>query len=114
MIPTTKTSGIGLTTVIWRAAVLCSSLLAIESFAQSDYVSPKTLYGYPDLQGVWNYASNTPLQRPEEFGEKEFLTPAEVAQLKAEREAAMNNRKFSAPHTSRQSRPTAQRHADSR
>ncbi len=89
MIPTTKTSGIGLTTVIWRAAVLCSSLLAIESFAQSDYVSPKTLYGYPDLQGVWNYASNTPLQRPEEFGEKEFLTPAEVAQLKAEREAAI-------------------------
>lgn len=57
--------------------------------AQSDYEVPRTEYGHPDLQGVWNYASNTPLQRPEELGEKAFYTPAEVAELKAQREAAI-------------------------
>lgn len=66
-----------------------ASGIFIEVLAQSDYEVPRTQYGFPDLQGVWNYASNTPLQRPEEFGEKEFLTPAELEKMKAEREAAI-------------------------
>ena len=46
------------------------------SYAQSvdDYAAPKTEWGQPDLQGVWNFNSETPLQRPEEFGDREFLT----------------------------------------
>ena len=41
----------------------------------SNYVVPKTEWDHPDLQGVWNFNSETPLQRPEEFGDREYLTP---------------------------------------
>lgn len=52
------------------------------SFAQSgdDYVVPRTEWGQPDLQGVWNFNSSTPMQRPERFGTQEFLTSEEVEQ----------------------------------
>ena len=40
---------------------------------------PRTAWGDPDLQGVWSYASLTPLQRPAEFADKEFFTPEEAA-----------------------------------
>ena len=44
-----------------------------------DYTVPRTEYDQPDFQGVWNFSSNTPLQRPEELGDKEFFTAEEVA-----------------------------------
>ena len=52
------------------------------SFAQTaeDYVVPRTEWGQPDLQGVWNFNSSTPMQRPERFGTREFLTPEEAEQ----------------------------------
>jgi hypothetical protein len=34
--------------------------------------------GTPDLEGIWNYSSLTPLERPAEFAGKEFLTPQEA------------------------------------
>ena len=37
--------------------------------------------GRPDLQGVWNFATITPLQRPAEYAGREMLTADEVAQL---------------------------------
>jgi len=37
--------------------------------------------GKPDLQGVWNFATITPLQRPKEFAGREVLTAEEVARL---------------------------------
>lgn len=46
--------------------------------AADDYAVPKTEYGQPDLQGVWNFSSNTPMQRPERFGEQEFLTQEQI------------------------------------
>jgi hypothetical protein len=38
--------------------------------------------GQPDLQGVWLDSSATPLQRPKELEGRQFLTDAEVAELK--------------------------------
>jgi len=35
----------------------------------------------PDLQGIWGFATVTPLQRPKEFAGKEVLTPEEAAKL---------------------------------
>ena len=52
----------------------------------SNYVVPKTEWDHPDLQGVWNFNSETPLQRPEEFGDREYLTPEEVQQARIDRE----------------------------
>ena len=39
----------------------------------------KTVWGDPDLQGVWSYASLTPLERPAALAGREFFTPAEAA-----------------------------------
>jgi hypothetical protein len=43
----------------------------------------RTPDGQPDLQGFWNYRTATPLERPKEFADKEFLTPAEAAAFEA-------------------------------
>ena len=40
---------------------------------------PRTAWGDPDLQGVWDYFTFTPLERPEEFAEKDTLTDEEAA-----------------------------------
>ena len=42
--------------------------------------TPRTPDGQPDLQGVWNYASGTPLERPEAFAGRPFLKDDEVAE----------------------------------
>jgi len=44
---------------------------------------PRTPWGAPDLQGVWTGSSLTPLERPRDLEGREFLTPAEAADLEA-------------------------------
>ena len=41
---------------------------------------PRTPWGDPDLQGVWNNNTVVPLERPEALGDKDFLSDEEVAQ----------------------------------
>ena len=48
--------------------------------AQSETV-PRTPWGDPDLQAVWDYRTVTPLERPEDQADKEFLTEEEAASL---------------------------------
>jgi hypothetical protein len=42
---------------------------------------PRGQNGRPDLEGVWNFSTITPLQRPQELAEKEFLTDEDAAAL---------------------------------
>lgn len=56
--------------------------------AEKTYTVPRTPWGNPDLQGIWTNATITPLQRPDRFAGKEFLTEQEAATL--EQEAAAN------------------------
>ena len=58
-------------------------LFSLSSLAREDFVAPRTEWGHPDLQGVWNFSSNVPLERPERFGDREFMTPGEIEQLRA-------------------------------
>jgi hypothetical protein len=39
----------------------------------------RTAWGEPDLQGIWSYATTTPLERPENQAGKEVLSDEEVA-----------------------------------
>jgi hypothetical protein len=39
---------------------------------------PLTPWGHPDLQGIWNNGTTTPLERPDEFAGREFLTDTEL------------------------------------
>ncbi|MEE2638255.1 MAG: hypothetical protein VYE68_13615 [Acidobacteriota bacterium] len=59
-------------------AVVASALSAASAGAQD---APRTTWGQPDLQGVWDFRSITPLQRPEELEDREFLSEEEAAEL---------------------------------
>jgi hypothetical protein len=54
--------------------------------------APRTAEGQPDLQGVWDYRTLTPLQRPKEFANKEFLTDQEIASLEQQAEERADGR----------------------
>lgn len=72
------------------AALLCvSGMFSAPSLAQEDYQVPRTEWGQPDLQGVWNFSSDVPMQRPAQFGNRQFLTAAEIEEIRA-REAAQD------------------------
>ena len=49
--------------------------------APKKYNAPKTPWGDPDLQGVWNDATSTPLQRPGNVGEKGVLSDEEAEEF---------------------------------
>jgi hypothetical protein len=63
---------------------------AIAAHAQSpatssvNALSPRTPWGDPDFQGVWNIASGTPLERPAAYAGKEYLTDEELRQAEQE------------------------------
>ena len=44
---------------------------------------PRTSWGDPDLQGIWDFRTITPLERPEGLAERAFLTEEEAAELEA-------------------------------
>jgi hypothetical protein len=77
--------------------LLFSALLAAplptpaqDQLLERDYVAPRTLYGQPDLQGIWSNAVITPLERPAELGDKAVLDEAEAAAYEQARLAATN------------------------
>lgn len=53
--------------------------------AAADYEVPRTEWGLPDLQGVWNFSSNVPMQRPVQFGNRQFLTDDEISAAQGQR-----------------------------
>jgi len=52
---------------------------------------PRTADGHPDIQGIWNYSTITPLERPPELAGKEYLSNEEAVVL-AKREADNRSR----------------------
>ena len=51
------------------------ALTAVPAAAQT----LQTAWGDPDLQGIWDFRTITPLERPEDLGDKAFLTVEEAA-----------------------------------
>ena len=58
-----------------RALILAAAFLAA---AGKTPEIPRTADGHPDLQGTWDNATVTPLERPKEFAEKPYFTEAEA------------------------------------
>ena len=69
-----------LSNCVFAAALLLVSSLSLAQSA-SDWSLPRTIDGHPDLQGVWENNTITPVERPEVFGDKEMLTDEDVAFL---------------------------------
>lgn len=57
------------------------------------YAAPRTPWGDPDLQGMWpiDKLNGTPVQRPESFGDRRFITDEELA-ARIERLRGLNAR----------------------
>ena len=64
--------------VLWLAA---SAVHAQPQTAAADAATSRTPWGDPDLQGLWNNFTITPLERPAAVADQEFLTAEEVASL---------------------------------
>ena len=61
------------------AAAQSAAAENVETAPAADWAVPRTPWGAPDLQGVWDYRTMTPLERPRELAGKETLTAAEAA-----------------------------------
>ena len=59
-------------------------LVPLGATAQSGDSVPRTPWGKPDLQGVWDFATMTPMQRPVQFEGKETLTDEDAATVIAQ------------------------------
>ena len=61
------------------AVLSFTALVPVTVAAQGDV--PRTAWGHADLQGVWDFRTITPMERPEDLADREFLTAEEAAEL---------------------------------
>ena len=74
-------------TVVNRRSVAPALLVALVVLAAGPAMgqdAPRTAWGAPDLQGIWDFKTATPLERPEDRGEQAFLTEEEAANIEQE------------------------------
>lgn len=82
-----RSSRAPLSLILFAASLFISGT----ALAQGNYEVPKTEWGQPDLQGVWNFSSNVPMQRPTQYGTRQFLSAQEIEEIEARRAAADAN-----------------------
>jgi len=74
--------------LISACAIAGVTILVAPLAAQAQYGSTdqkRTAWGVPDISGVYAEYTTAPLQRPEEYGEREFLSDAEFTELERRR-----------------------------
>lgn len=77
------------------AFFLVPSLVVCASVTTSAQDAPRTAWGQPDLQGVWDFRTITPMERPTGRADQTFLTDEEAANLGQEavdRDVTLANR----------------------
>ena len=67
--------------MIYRSILSLSVAALVLAAAPKSWEPPRTADGQPDLQGIWTNATLTPLERPADLANKEFLTEQEAAEF---------------------------------
>ena len=57
------------------------AVMVMSAIPASAQTAPRTAWGQPDLGGIWDFRTITPLQRPVALADQEFLTEEEAANL---------------------------------
>ena len=76
-----RSSLVALSAVIALMWLATSAVHAQPQTAAPDAATSRTPWGDPDLQGLWNNFTITPLERPAAVADQEFLTAEEAASL---------------------------------
>ena len=84
--------GVAIVAVACFGALLVSAPAAGQLAPAPGWEAPRTPWGDPDLQGIWDSKSTTPLERPAEFAGRQFLSDEEIAALEAARERGESQR----------------------
>ena len=65
--------------ITWTGVLLSIAVAAVVPLTgQTKWTVAKTPDGQPDIQGVWSFATITPLERPADLAGKEFFTEKEA------------------------------------
>ena len=72
--------------------VMASLPAAGQQGATTPWTPSRTAWGDPDLQGVYTFATQTPVERPKELAGKAVYTEAELTQVAQRSEAARRTR----------------------
>ena len=72
-------------------ALIVLAALSSPLAAAADPRAPRTSWGQPDLRGVWDYRTITPLQRSEELADTKVLSNEEAAKLQEQLLTRRNN-----------------------
>ena len=85
-------ASVGLAAVVAGVWLVHGQVVGAQAGAQSatgdtSWITSRTSWGDPDLEGIWrSEAITTPMERPEHFGTREFLTDQELTAVQQELE----------------------------
>ena len=75
---------LGTIVVVSALAALVTLLSSGTAPAVAQTTAVRTVWDAPDLRGIWDFRTITPLERPDELAEQAFLTAEEAAALEQE------------------------------
>jgi len=79
------------------AGLLAAPVSAAAQAGDGNPAPPRTPWGAPDVQGIWDFRTITPMERPADLGDTAVLTEAQAARVEAETAAAQAARDTETP-----------------
>jgi len=75
----TQRAFVGMGMLVFAVALVSLAVVYVAGGTPSGGKGLRTPWGAPDLQGIWSQQTDTPFERPAQYGQREFLTEAELA-----------------------------------